>query len=91
MTKNELITSIAEKTSLSKAETDRFLGAALESITEALSRGETVPLVGFGTFSPIDQPARFSKIPGTGETKEISARKIVTFKMGSNLKTDINS
>ena len=90
MTKADLLGLIAEKAGLSKGEVDRFLLATLESIEEALGRGETVPLVGFGSFSVVERTARFVRNPRTGEEKHVPEHKAVKFKAGTRLKSAVN-
>lgn len=90
MKKVELVEAVAEKAGLTKADATRALDATLESITEALVKGDKVPLVGFGTFSVSKRAAREGRNPRTGETVKIAARKAVTFKAGSALKDAVN-
>ena len=91
MTKAEILGTIAEKVGQSKGEADRFLAATLETIEEALGRGETVPLVGFGTFSVVERRARFVKNPRTGDEKHVPEHKAVKFKPGARLKSAVDS
>ena len=90
MKKSDLVEAIAEKTGLTKADSTRALDAAFEAITKALSKGDKVPLVGFGTFAVSKRAAREGRNPRTGETVKIAARKAVTFKAGSALKEAVN-
>ena len=90
MTKVELINFIAEKAGLTKADATRALDATMESVTEALKKGEKVSLVGFGTFATSKREAREGRNPRTGETVKIAARTAVTFKAGSKLKDAVN-
>ena len=68
-----------------------FLDAVFEVITEALVKGDKVPLVGFGTFDISERAAREGRNPRTGEKVEIAARKAVVFKAGSALKDAVNN
>lgn len=86
MSKQQLVEMIAEKAGLTKADAARALDATMESISEALKKGEKVSLVGFGTFATSERPAREGRNPRTGETVKIAARTAVTFKAGSKLK-----
>ena len=90
MSKQQLVEMIAEKASLTKADAARVLDATMESVTEALKKGEKVSLVGFGTFATSKREAREGRNPRTGETVKIAARTAVTFKAGSKLKDALN-
>jgi len=90
MNKAELIDEIAESTDLSKASAGRALDSAIDAITNALKKGDTVTLVGFGTFSVRNRSARTGRNPRTGETINIKASKIPGFKAGKALKDAIN-
>ena len=90
MSKQQLVEMIAEKASLTKADAARALDATMESVTEALKKGEKVSLVGFGTFATSKREAREGSNPRTGETVKIAARTAVTFKAGSKLKDAVN-
>lgn len=85
MNKTELVAAIAEKAGLSKADSKAALDATLEALTEALSKGDKVALIGFGTFSVSEKAARTGINPRTKETIEIAARKSVKFKQGAEL------
>ncbi len=90
MNKAELIESIADSADLSKASAGRALDAAIESITKALKKGDTITLVGFGTFSVRNRAARMGRNPRTGEEIQIKASKVPGFKPGKALKDAIN-
>lgn len=90
MSKQQLVEMIAEKAGLTKADAARSLDATMESVTEALKKGEKVSLVGFGTFATSKREAREGRNPRTGETVKIAARTAVTFKAGSKLKDAVN-
>ena len=66
MTKSDLIDKIAEKAGRSKSDAEQFLNATLSTIQDTLSSGESIPLVGFGTFSVASRAARTGKNPPTG-------------------------
>ena len=91
MSKQQLVEMIAEKAGLTKADAARALDATMESVTEALKKGEKVSLVGFGTFATSKREAREGRNPRTGETVKIAARTAVTFKAGSKLKDAVNA
>ena len=86
MTKTELMNAVAEKAGFSKKDADKAVSAVLEAITDALTSGEKVQLVGFGTFEVRDRAAREGKNPATGATIEIPASKAPAFKAGKALK-----
>ena len=90
MNKAELIDAIADSADLSKASAARALDSAIDSITKALKKGDTVTLVGFGTFSVRKRAARTGRNPRTGETIKIKASKVPGFKAGKALKDAIN-
>ena len=90
MKKVELVEVVAEKAGLTKADATRAIDATFESITEALSKGDKVPLVGFGTFSVSKRAAREGRNPRTGDKVQIAARNAVSFKAGSALKDSVN-
>ena len=90
MNKADLIESIANSADLSKASAGRALDAAIEAITKALKKGDTITLVGFGTFSVRHRKARMGRNPRTGEEIQIKASKVPGFKPGKALKDAIN-
>ena len=89
MNKAELIDAVADNADLSKAAAGRALDAALEAITKALKKKDTVTLVGFGTFSVRKRSARIGRNPKTGEEIKIKASKVPGFKAGKALKDAI--
>lgn len=89
MNKSELIDAIAENGGLSKADAGKALDATIASVTEALKAGDTVTLVGFGTFSVKERLARTGRNPQTGATLEIKASKVPSFKAGKGLKDSV--
>lgn len=86
MTKPEFIGKVAEAAGTTKAETERVINAALESIQGALAKGESVQFVGFGTFEVREREARTGINPKTKEKIKIPAKKAVAFKAGKKLK-----
>lgn len=90
MNKSELIDAIAESADLSKASAGRALDAALEAVTGALKGGDSVALVGFGTFSVKERAARTGRNPQTGAEIQIAAAKVPAFKAGKALKDAVN-
>jgi DNA-binding protein HU-beta len=89
MNKAELVSNVAERAGLSKAEADRAVNACIDSIAEALKGGDKVSLIGFGVFSVSERAARAGKNPATGEPIQIAAAKVPKFKAGKALKDGI--
>ena len=90
MNKSELIDSIAASADLPKAAAGRALDSALEAITGALAKGDSVALVGFGTFGVKERAARTGRNPQTGQPIQISAATLPSFKPGKALKDAVN-
>ncbi|MGV8905146.1 MAG: HU family DNA-binding protein [Acetobacterium sp.] len=90
MNKSELITEMAEKSGLSKKDSEKALGAFLESVVDTLKNGDKVSLVGFGTFEVRDRAARTGLNPRTKEPIQIAASKAPGFKAGKGFKDEIN-
>lgn len=90
MTKTELVAIIAEKAELTKKDAEAALNAIMDSVKEALAKGDKVSLVGFGTFEVRERAAREGKNPRTGEKLTIVACKVPAFKPGKALKDKVN-
>ncbi|MEH6445467.1 MAG: HU family DNA-binding protein [Oceanospirillaceae bacterium] len=90
MNKSELIDAIAASADIPKAAAGRALDATMAAVTETLTKGESVALVGFGTFSVKERAARTGRNPQTGEPIQISAATLPTFKPGKALKDAVN-
>ncbi|MFA0810114.1 HU family DNA-binding protein [Microbulbifer epialgicus] len=88
--KSELIEAIAASADIPKAAAGRALDAMVDSITDALKKGDQVALVGFGTFAVKERAARTGRNPRTGDPIEIAAAKIPNFKAGKALKDAVN-
>lgn len=86
MNKADLIDAIAADAGLSKADAGKALDAALANITKALAGGDSVALIGFGTYSVSQKEARTGRNPQTGQPITIPARKAVKFAVGKALK-----
>ena len=86
MTKAELINAVAQKTELSKKDSEKAVVAVLDAISETLAAGEKVALVGVGTFEVKERAAREGINPRTKEKIEIPASKLPVFKAGKELK-----
>lgn len=83
MNKQELIEAIAEKSHTSKSDSKKMLDAFLETVTETLAHGDSVQLIGFGTFKSTERNARSGRNPRTGT---IPAKKVPSFTAGNALK-----
>ena len=90
MNKSDLIDSMAASSGLSKADAGRALDALTATITNALKAGQSVSMVGFGTFSVKHRAARAGRNPRTGETISIAASNNPSFKAGKGLKDAVN-
>lgn len=90
MNKSDLIEHIASQADISKAAAARALDAVTGAVQSTLKKGETVALVGFGTFSMVKRPARTGRNPRTGEAVKIKARKAPKFVAGKALKDALN-
>jgi DNA-binding protein HU-beta len=90
MNKADLVNSISEQTGLTKTKSNQVVDALTSVITETLSKGEKVTLVGFGTFTTTDRNARKGRNPKTGEVIEIPAKTVAKFKAGSELTKNVN-
>lgn len=91
MNKTELVAAIAEKSELSKKDSEKALKAFIDTVTDELKKGEKIQLVGFGTFEVAERPAREGRNPRTGETMPIAASKAPKFKAGKALKDMVNA
>lgn len=89
MTKAELISAVAQKTELSKKDSEKAVLAVLDAITETLAAGERVSLVGFGTFEVKERASREGINPRTKEKIMIPASKLPVFKAGKSLKENV--
>ena len=91
MNKQELIENIAASADITKAAAGRALDSMIDSVSGALKAGDSVVLVGFGTFTVRDRAARTGRNPRTGAEIQISAAKVPAFKAGKALKDAVNS
>jgi DNA-binding protein HU-beta len=90
MNKAELIDAVADAADISKAAAARSVDTVLEVITESLKSGNSVTLVGFGTFNTRRREARTGRNPRTGEPIQIGASNLAVFKAGKALKDALN-
>ncbi|ROH86902.1 HU family DNA-binding protein [Pseudomethylobacillus aquaticus] len=90
MNKQELIEQIAASADISKAAAAKVIDAFTDSITSALKKGDSVTLIGFGTFAVSERAARTGRNPQTGAELQIAARKAPAFRPGKALKDALN-
>ena len=90
MTKAELVTAIADKAGLNKAQAKDALEAFIDSVTGSLKAGHEVRLVGFGSFVPVKRAAGMARNPRTGETVKRPASTTARFRVGEGLKAALN-
>lgn len=90
MSKTELVAAIAEKTGLTKKDSEAAVNAFVETVTEQLKNGEKVQLIGFGTFEVSERAERIGRNPQTGEEMTIAASRVPKFKAGKALKELLN-
>lgn len=91
MNKQELLSAMAEKSGLTKKDSEAALAAFIETVQDTLKKGEKVQLIGFGSFEVRDRAARTGKNPLTGEKMNIPAAKVPAFKAGRALKDLVNN
>ena len=91
LTKSELAEKLFENVGLNKREAKEFVDSFFEVMRDALQRGEQIKLSGFGNFVLRDKRARMGRNPQSGDAMEISARRVMTFKVSQVLKEAINS
>jgi len=90
MKKNDLISKIAEQVEIPKTQASAGLDAVLVSIKDALTSGDSVQMIGFGTFLTVERAARDGRNPQTGKPLKIPAKTVVKFKAGKTLKEAVN-
>lgn len=90
MDKTELIEQVAKEAGISKAAASKAIDAFTDSVTAALKSGDTVTLIGFGTFAVSERAARTGRNPQTGQELKIAARKAPVFRAGKALKDALN-
>jgi len=91
MNKNELIAAVAEKCGSNKAQAGEAVEAVLDTVTQTLSAGDEVRILGFGNFAVSQRKATTARNPRTGETVNVPASKAPKFKAGKALKDAVNS
>jgi DNA-binding protein HU-beta len=90
MNKQELLNAIAEEAGLTKADAGRALDATVSAITGAMASGDSVTIIGFGTFKVGERSARTGRNPQTGAEMQIPAAKVPKFSAGKALKEAVN-
>ena len=90
MNKQELVATMAGKSGLTKADSEKALNAFTAAVDDALGKGDSVQLVGFGTFAVSQRSARTGKNPRTGAKLQIAAKKVAKFKPGKALADKVN-
>ena len=89
MNKIELVSAIAEKSGMTKKDAEKALAAVVDTLTEAMVKGDKVTLAGFGAFETKTREARMGRNPKTKEAIEIPATRVPVFKAGTALKTAV--
>ncbi|MBI4552675.1 MAG: HU family DNA-binding protein [Candidatus Latescibacteria bacterium] len=89
MNRAALAAQVAKATKLSKAQADAAISATLKGITGALKKGDSVTLIGFGTYGVAQRKARTGRNPATGKPLRIPAKKVVKFTAGKALKAAV--
>lgn len=91
MTKAELVSAIADKAGLNRAQAKEALDAFIVSVSDSLKAGQEVRLIGFGSFMPVKRPAGPARNPKTGEKVMRPASQTCRFRVGDSLKSTLNS
>ena len=90
MNRKELVDALATQTDSTKVAAERAVGALIDIISDTLKKGDSLTLVGFGTFEVRKRAARTGRNPKTGEELKIKAAKVPSFKAGATLKATVN-
>ena len=90
MNKSELVAAVQEATQLKKKDAEAAVVAFVDTVKQALKRGEKVQLIGFGTFESKKRPARVARNPRTGEEIQVAASNAPVFKASKALKDELN-
>ena len=91
MNQSQLVRHVAEETGMTGSAAGAAVKSVLSGVAGSLARGEAVSLPGFGTFGTRSRPARTGRNPGTGESMEIAASTVPTFKAGKPLRDTVNA
>ena len=90
MNKGDLINKVAETANLTKTQATEAVNCVLSSIETTLKSGDKVAMIGFGTFTVSERPARTGRNPRTGEAIQIAAKNVIKFKPGKELAASVN-
>ncbi len=90
MNKTDLINAVAAGSGLNKVQSEKAIKSTIEAISNELSSGGSVTLIGFGTFSVMERQARMGKNPQTGQSINIPSKKVAKFKPGKALSEMVN-
>ncbi|MBP97726.1 DNA-binding protein HU [Candidatus Poribacteria bacterium] len=90
LTKQDIVNAVAEQAELSRKDAGSALDAVCDAITEALASGDSVGIVGFGTFEVKQRQARTGRNPKTGAELQIPAKNVPSFRAGKKLKDGVN-
>ena len=90
MNKAQLVEAVAAKSNATKTQTKDFLDAFVDTVMQSVANGETVELLGFGTFKAKDRAEKKGRNPATGETITIPAKKAPAFVVGKKFKAIVN-
>ena len=90
MNKAELVAKLAEDAGITKTQANATLDSFTEAVAKSLKKGDSVTLVGFGTFSVSKRAARTGRNPQTGAAIKIAAKKVAKFKAGTDLSKAVN-
>jgi DNA-binding protein HU-beta len=90
MNRKELVEALAAKTESTKADAERAVAGLIDIVSATLKKGDSITLVGFGTFEVRKRAARTGRNPKTGEELKIKAAKVPAFKPGATLKATVN-
>ena len=88
--KSELVGKIAEQTGMTKKDTEKVVNAFVNVVQDTLTEGDTVAILGFGTFLARERPQREGRNPRTGETIQIPASRVPVFRPGRGFKTSVS-
>jgi DNA-binding protein HU-beta len=89
MTKAELVAKMADEAGVAKAAAEKALNSFVAAVSDALTKGDKITLVGFGTFDVTERAKREGRNPRTGQTIVIPASKVVKFRPGSKLRDSV--
>lgn len=89
MTKADFVTLVANKAGITKKDAATAIEAFTASVSEVLTKGDSISIIGFGTFSTTQRAARTARVPSTGKVIEVDATTVAKFKVGKNLKESV--